>query len=135
MALAAGADVFYSTTGKIFQNAGLSYHFLVDQDVPDRGHKSLSSDGWGHLASVWITLFRFRLSAEYWTADNFISEEGEPFYRTERDYISWGIERKERIAGTTDFNASARFHWLEGRLEYQYGFGFRTRWSIPLHKG
>lgn len=132
-----GADValFYRTSHPVFQEAGMSYAFLADRDIPDRGVRSSWSEGSGHMGTVWLKLFRFRLFGEYWLGKGFRAEEGDPVYRTERDYVSLGVDRRGVIGGGTEYYMDLRWHWLEGVWEYRYGFGVKGRFSLPVYKG
>lgn len=130
-----GADVslYYRASHPVFQEAGAAYAFLWDRDVPDRGDRSVWSEGSGHLAVVWLTLFRFRFFGEYWLGRGFKAEEGNPIYRTGREYVSFGWDRSGGLPGGTEYYMDLRVHRLEGVWEYRYGFGVRGRFSVPIY--
>ena len=130
--LSAGTEIFIEVKEPVFQSAGISYCFLADNDIPDRSNKNLSSTGYGHVAGVWLEIFNFKFFAEYFKGKNFIAEEGDPFYKTEKDYVSCSLEKNAKIAGITDFYFKLRTHFIEDNWEYEYKFGFKTKFSVPL---
>lgn len=129
---------------------GIKAHFFGDRDTPDRSDDSLDSTGAGVLAEVYFKpLPILKLYTKFWRGENFISEEGNPMYRTDKPFFMFGGKLNTAILGNPQsrFWAELRGHVIErettkllddGRevnylAKYIWGLGFSHKMDFFIH--
>jgi len=132
--LGAGIENTYPLPGPCFNKAGWSLHAFGDRDVPDRPDPSLTTTGYGFLGELWFNIFLFRIYADCWLGNNFITEEGNPLYRTEKGWFFCGFRNEKSIAGSSQFISEVRFHRysLSRFWEYQYRIEFKSLFNFII---
>jgi hypothetical protein len=128
--LAAGLENFYFTGWDIVSGFGWKAWCLGSRDVPDRFVPSLTTTGYGILGEVYVAAGPLRAYCDYWKGFGFLTEEGNPFYRVNSDYVFWGLRGEKKIADNVGLSIELRMHSLVNLLEYEYRFEFKGLFDI-----
>jgi hypothetical protein len=130
--LALGIENFYTINTRILTKVGYKLYYLADREkieaIP-------GSTGKGFSGELYFYLRNFKLYFDYWKGDNFITEEGDPLYRTD-GWIFGGVRNETRISNITDFILDLRLHYFEDNevFSYEYRFEFKTALGYRIKK-
>ncbi len=126
LALAVGFDNQYPLPFSVLNQIGWKAHYITGKNVVNRAVPALTTAGNGFKVELYTVIAGFRIYGDYWKGHGFISEEGNSLYQCDDGYFFFGFRKEKKIGDTTLFHVELRGHALDGKLEYQYNFGFKS---------